>query len=98
MSGIRIVGLNKFQEVVVLTKSQRTKDRMEELISRNIKEVCAQIIILVKPPLLCVQLKSNTMSLYSCICTHSVGEKWIFNMSNIPPYLVLIVCNTILFL
>ena len=71
---------------------------MEESIYRNIKEVCAQIIILVKHTLLGVHLESNAMSLYNYICTHSVGEKWIFNMSNIPPYLMLIVCNTILFL
>ena len=29
--------------------------------------------------------KSNTMAMYSCICTHNVAEKCIFNMSNIPP-------------
>ena len=29
--------------------------------------------------------KGNTMAMYSCICTHNVGEKCIFNMSNIPP-------------
>ena len=32
-----------------------------------------------------MQLKSNTMPIFSCICTHNVGEKSIFNMSNIPP-------------
>ena len=48
---------------------------MEESIYRNIKEVCAQIIILVKPSLLGVQLKSNSMSLYNYIYTHSVREK-----------------------
>ena len=98
MSGISIVELNKFYKVVVLTKSQRTKDRMEEPIYLNIKEVHAQIIILLKPSLLDVHLKSNTMPLYSYICTHSIGEKWIFNMSNIPSYLILIVCNIILIL
>ena len=32
-----------------------------------------------------MQLKSNTMPIFSCICTHNVGERCIFNMSNIPP-------------
>ena len=41
MSGISIVELNKFYKVVVLTKSQRTKDRMEEPIYLNIKEIHA---------------------------------------------------------
>ena len=71
---------------------------MEEPIYLNLKEIYAQIIILVKHTLLGVHLKSNAMSLYSYICTLSLGEKWIYKMSNIPPYLVLIVCNTILFL
>ena len=32
-----------------------------------------------------MHLKSNSMSIYSCICTHNVIEKCIINMSNIPP-------------
>ena len=40
---------------------------------------------LLKPSLLDMHQKSNTMAMYSCICTHNVGEKCIFNMSNIPP-------------
>ena len=29
--------------------------------------------------------KINTMSIHSFICTHNVGKKCIFDMSNIPP-------------
>ena len=49
------------------------------------REIYMQIIILLKPSLLDMHLKSNTMSIYSCICTHNVGEKCLFNMSNTPP-------------
>ena len=58
---------------------------MEEQIYLNIREIYTQIIILLKPSWLYVHLKSNTMSLYSSICTHSVGGECIFNTSNIPP-------------
>ena len=58
---------------------------MEERIYINIREIYTQIIILLKPSLLDMHLKSNTMSIYGCICTRNVGEKCIFNMSNIPP-------------
>ena len=51
---------------------------MEERIYINIREIYTQIIIL---------LKSNTMSIYSCICTHNVIEKCIFNKSNMPTLL-----------
>ena len=60
---------------------------MEERIYINIREIYTQIIILLKPALLDIHLKSNTMSIYSCICTHNVIEKCIFNMSNIPTLL-----------
>ena len=60
---------------------------MEERIYINIREIYTQIIILLKPSLLDMHLKSNTMSIYSCICTHNVIEKCIFNMSNIPTLL-----------
>ena len=52
-------------------------------------EISKQIIILLKPSLLDMHLKSNTMSIYSCICTHNVVEKCIFNMSNMPPLFAL---------
>ena len=58
---------------------------MEEGMNVNIREIYTQIIILLKPALLDMHLKSNTMSIYSCICTHNVIEKCIFNKSNIPP-------------
>ena len=58
---------------------------MEERIYINIREIYTQIIILLKPSLLDMHLKSNTMSIYSCICTHIVSGKCMFNMLNIPP-------------
>ena len=57
---------------------------MEEGMNVNIREIYTQIIILLKSALLDMHLKSNTMSIYSCICTHNVIEKCIFNKSNIP--------------
>ena len=38
MSGISIVGLNRSWEVLVISCSQRNKDRMEERIYINIRE------------------------------------------------------------
>ena len=52
----------------------------------NIREIYTQKIILLKRALLDMHLKSNTMSIHSCICTHNVIEKCIFNKSNIPPF------------
>ena len=49
------------------------------------KEIYTQIIILLKPSLFDMHQKSNTMSMYNCICTHNVGEKCNLDMSNIPP-------------
>ena len=60
---------------------------MEERKYINIREIYIQIIILLKPSLLDMRLKSNNMSIYSSICTHNVIEKCMFNMSNISPLL-----------
>ena len=56
---------------------------MEEWIYINIREIYTQIWTLLKPLLLDMHLKSNIMSIKSCICTHNVIEKCVFNMSNI---------------
>ena len=58
---------------------------MEQRIYINIREIYKQIIILLKPSLLDMHLKSNIISIYSCICTQNVIEKCIINMGNIPP-------------
>ena len=60
---------------------------MEQGIYIKIRELYTQIRTLLKPSLLEMHLKSNIMSIYSCICTHNVIEKCFFNMSNIAPWL-----------
>ena len=60
---------------------------MEQRIYINIGEIYTKIKTLLKPSLLDKHLKSNIMSIYSCICTYNVIEKCVFNMSNIPPWL-----------
>ena len=62
------------QIYIIIRDREREKER----------EIDTQIMILLKPSLLDMYLKSNTMSIFSCICTHNVGKKCIFNMSNIP--------------
>ena len=62
---------------IIIRDREREKER----------EIYTQIIILLKPSLLDMHLKSNTMSIYSCTCTHNLIEKCVFNMSNIPPWL-----------
>ena len=60
---------------------------MEQRIYINIRMIYQQIRTLLKSSLMDMHLKSNIMSIYSCICTHNVIEKCFFNMSNIPPWL-----------
>ena len=59
---------------------------MEQRIYINIRMIYQQIRTLLKSSLMDMHLKSNIMSIYSCICTHNVIEKCVFNMSNIPPW------------
>ena len=60
---------------------------MEQGINIKLSEIYTQIRTLLKPSMLDMLLKSNIMSIYSCIYTHNVIEKCVFNMSNIPPLL-----------
>ena len=87
MSEKSIVGLNKFLEVLVINYSQRIKDRMEQGVYIKIREIYTQIRTLLKPSLLDKRLKSNIMSICSCICTHNVIEKCFLNISHMPPLL-----------
>ena len=51
---------------------------MEQGIYIKLSEIYTQIRTLLKPSLFDMHLKSNIMSIYSCICTHNVIEICVF--------------------